>query len=59
MREDGGLEALLFCRFTPGKELLSSVEEAEWVAGVDLDSMENLAPYRIKSLDCPANSDSL
>jgi hypothetical protein len=48
-----------FAVLPPGKELVSNVEEAGWVSGVGLESMESLALHRIISLDCPANSNSL
>jgi len=45
--------------FTPGKEPVPMVQEAEWAPGPVWTSAENLAPTGIRSPDRPARSQSL
>jgi len=44
---------------TPGKDPLSIVQEAGWTPEPVWTGVENLASTRIRSLDCPAHSQSL
>ena len=45
--------------FTPGKDPVSIVQEAEWAPGPVWTGAENLAPTGIRSPDRPARSQSL
>jgi hypothetical protein len=45
--------------FTPGKDLVPIVQEAGWAPGLVWTVAENLNPTGIRSLDCPACSQSL
>jgi len=45
--------------FTPGKDLVPIVQEAGWAPGPVWTGTENLAPTGMRSLDCPARSQSL
>ena len=45
--------------FTPEKDPIPNVQEAEWTPGPVSIGAENLAPTRIRSPDLPALSDSL
>ena len=48
-----------FWPFTPGKDPVPVVQEAEWVSGSVWTSAENLAPTGIRSPDRQARSESL
>jgi len=45
--------------FTPGKDQVPTVQEAEWAPGPVWTGAENLAPTGIRSLDRPARTQSL
>ena len=45
--------------FTPGKDQVPILQEAEWAPGPVWTGTENLAPTGIRSLDRPAASQSL
>jgi hypothetical protein len=45
--------------FTPGKDPVPIVQEAEWVPGPVWTGAENFAPIGIRSPDRPARSQSL
>jgi hypothetical protein len=45
--------------FTPGKDPVPIVQEAGWAPALVWTGAENLAPTGIRSLDCPARSQSL
>jgi len=45
--------------FTPGKDPVPIVQEAGWTPGPVWTGAENHAPTGIRSLDCPARSQSL
>jgi hypothetical protein len=45
--------------FTPGKDLVPIVQEAEWAPGPVWTGAENLAPTGIRSPGRPARSQSL
>jgi hypothetical protein len=45
--------------FTPGKDPVPIVQEAEWAPGPVWMGAENLAPTGIRSLDLPVRSESL
>jgi hypothetical protein len=45
--------------FTPGKDLVPTVQEAGWAPGPVWTGAENLAPTGIRSPDRPARSQSL
>ena len=46
-------------RFTPAKDPVRIVQEAGWAPGLVWMGVENLAPTRIRSPDCPGRSESL
>ena len=46
-------------RFTPGKDPVPIVQEAEWAPGSVWKGAENLAPTGIRSPDRPVRSESL
>ena len=46
-------------RFTPGKDSVPIVQEAEWAPGLVWTDAENLAHAGIRSTDRPARSESL
>ena len=46
-------------RFTPGKDPVPTVQEADWVPGPVWTGAENLAATRIRSTDLPERSESL
>jgi len=45
--------------FTPGKDLIPTVQEAGWIPELVRTGEENLAPTTIRSPDCPARSELL
>ena len=45
--------------YTPGKDPVPIVQEAEWAAGPVWTGVENLAPTGIRSPDQPAHSQLL
>ena len=45
--------------FTPGKDLVPTVQEAGWDPGLVWTGAENLAPTTIRSPDRPAHGQSL
>jgi len=45
--------------FTPGKDPVPIVQEAGWAPGPVWTGAENLAPTRMRCLDCPVRSQSL
>ena len=46
-------------RYTPGKDTVPIMKETGWAPGPVWMGAENLAPTRIRSLDCPAEVQSL
>jgi hypothetical protein len=54
-----GASVMLRPLFTPGKDLVPIVQEAEWAPGLVWTGAENLAPNGIRSPDRPAHSQSL
>ena len=57
--DGGGGSATRPSRFTPGKDPVSIVYEAEWAPGPVWTGAENLAPTGIRSPGRPARSESL
>jgi hypothetical protein len=55
----GGWSAPRPGRFTPGKDPVPIVQEAEWAPGPGWTFAKNLAPTGIRSPDRPARSQSL
>ena len=55
----GGRSAPRPSRFTPRKDLVPIVQEAGWAPAPVWTGAENLALTGIRSLDCPARSESL
>jgi hypothetical protein len=55
----GGFSARRPGRFTAGKDSVPIVQEAGWAPGPVWTCAKNLAPTGIRSLDCPARSQSL
>ena len=57
--DEGGWSTPRASRFTPGKDPVHIVQEAEWTSGPAWIGAENLAPNGIRSPDRPARSESL
>jgi len=58
-RRGGGVRVTPWPLFTPGKDPVAIVQEAEWAPGPVWIDGENLVPTGIRSPDCPARSQSL
>jgi len=58
-RRGWGISVTLRPLFTPGKDPVPIVQEAEWIPGPIWTSAENLAPTGIRFPDRPARSQSL
>jgi hypothetical protein len=58
-RRGWGVSVTLRLLFTPGKDLVPIVQKAGWAPGPVWTGVENLAPFRIRSPDRPARSQSL
>ena len=58
-RRGRGVSVMPWPLFTPGKDLVPTVQEAGWAPGLVWTVVENLAPTRIRSPNHPACSQSL